>query len=62
MAQIEHMTRVDLWGRSPIDLAVARLQEFEPPEGYYLAFSGGKRFALPQGAGGHGRRQVRRAL
>jgi len=23
-------------------IAIARLQEFEPPEGYYLAFSGGK--------------------
>lgn len=25
-----------------IDIAIARLKEFEPPEGYYLAFSGGK--------------------
>lgn len=25
-----------------IDLTLARLKEFEPPEGYYLAFSGGK--------------------
>jgi phosphoadenosine phosphosulfate reductase len=24
------------------DLAIARLREFEPPDGYYLAFSGGK--------------------
>jgi len=25
-----------------VDLAIRRLREFEPPEGYYLAFSGGK--------------------
>ncbi len=25
-----------------VDLAIKRLKEFEPPEGYYLAFSGGK--------------------
>ena len=25
-----------------VGIAVARLREFEPPEGYYLAFSGGK--------------------
>ncbi len=25
-----------------VKIAIARLQEFEPPEGYYLAFSGGK--------------------
>jgi len=29
-------------GRSKIDKAVARLRQFEPPEGYHLAFSGGK--------------------
>jgi phosphoadenosine phosphosulfate reductase len=36
------LTRVDLWGKTPVDLAIARMREFEPPEGYYLAFSGGK--------------------
>ncbi len=25
-----------------VDKAVMRLKHFEPPEGYYLAFSGGK--------------------
>jgi len=32
----------DLFGKTRADLAIARLREFEPPEGYYLAFSGGK--------------------
>ena len=39
MALIENT----FWGeRSKVDIAIKRLQEFEPPEGYYLAFSGGK--------------------
>lgn len=39
MALIENT----LWGeRNKIDIAIKRLQEFEPDEGYYLAFSGGK--------------------
>ncbi len=29
-------------GATKVDIAIARLQNFEPPEGYYLAFSGGK--------------------
>ena len=29
-------------GSTRIDQAIARLREFEPPEGYWLAFSGGK--------------------
>ena len=29
-------------GLDMVQVAVARLKEFEPPEGYYLAFSGGK--------------------
>lgn len=32
----------DLFGRDLVDMAVRRLQAHEPPEGYYLAFSGGK--------------------
>jgi phosphoadenosine phosphosulfate reductase len=28
--------------RSPVETAIKRLQSFEPPEGYYVAFSGGK--------------------
>lgn len=32
-----------LWDpRDKIAIAIARLRDFEPPEGYYLAFSGGK--------------------
>jgi len=39
MALIENT----LWGeRNKVDIAIKRLREFEPPEGYYLAFSGGK--------------------
>jgi phosphoadenosine phosphosulfate reductase len=31
------------WGkRDKVDIAIQRLRQFEPPEGYYLAFSGGK--------------------
>lgn len=29
-------------GLNRIEVAIARIKEFEPPEGYYLAFSGGK--------------------
>ena len=39
MALIEN----DLFGvRDKVAIAIARLKEFEPPEGYYLAYSGGK--------------------
>lgn len=39
MALIEHT----LFGiEDKVKMAIARLKEFEPPEGYYLAFSGGK--------------------
>jgi len=34
--------RMDLFGDSPVARAIDRLREFVPPEGYYLAFSGGK--------------------
>lgn len=34
--------QLTLDGDSPIDISIAILREFEPPEGYYLAFSGGK--------------------
>jgi len=31
-----------LWGpRDKVQIAIERLRTFEPPEGYYLAFSGG---------------------
>ena len=29
-------------GLNMVDVAIKRIQMFEPPEGYYLAFSGGK--------------------
>lgn len=32
----------DLQGRSFEEVAISRIREYEPPEGYYLAFSGGK--------------------
>ena len=32
----------DLWGKTCIDRAIAALKMYEPPEGYFLAFSGGK--------------------
>jgi len=32
----------DLLGRNLEDLAIQRLRQYEPPAGYYLAFSGGK--------------------
>ena len=32
----------DLLGYDKVDIAIKRMQEFEPPEGLYLAFSGGK--------------------
>jgi len=34
--------QLDFNGRDKVQVAILRLQEFEPPEGYYLAFSGGK--------------------
>ena len=32
----------DLYGKSFEEVAISRLKQYEPPEGYYLAFSGGK--------------------
>ena len=32
----------DLFGRDKVEEAIERLRMFEPPEGYYMAFSGGK--------------------
>lgn len=36
------LMQLDLTGRTCVDRAIARLREFESPEGYWLAFSGGK--------------------
>jgi phosphoadenosine phosphosulfate reductase len=34
--------QLDINGRDKVDKAIMRLQTYEPPEGYYLCFSGGK--------------------
>ena len=34
--------QLNMNGDDKVDVAIKRLQTFEPPEGYYLAFSGGK--------------------
>lgn len=36
------LNQMDLWGRSKAEIAIQRLQEYEPEDGYYVAFSGGK--------------------
>jgi phosphoadenosine phosphosulfate reductase len=34
--------QLDIYGRDKVQLAIERLQSYEPDEGYFLAFSGGK--------------------
>lgn len=34
--------QINLEGRDKVDVAILRFKTYEPPEGYYLAFSGGK--------------------
>ena len=34
--------QLDMHGQDMVDKAIMRLQTYEPPEGYYLCFSGGK--------------------
>lgn len=34
--------QLNLWGKDKVEVAIDRLQSFEPKGGYYLAFSGGK--------------------
>lgn len=34
--------QLDLYGHDKVEKAIQRLQTYEPPEGYYLCFSGGK--------------------
>jgi phosphoadenosine phosphosulfate reductase len=36
------LTQLNLEGKNKVEVAIMRLQQFEPPEGYHLAFSGGK--------------------
>lgn len=34
--------QLNIQGKDKVQVAIDRLKSFEPPEGYYLAFSGGK--------------------
>lgn len=34
--------QLNIYGKDKVQVAIDRLKAFEPPEGYYLAFSGGK--------------------
>ncbi len=34
--------QLNIYGKSKLETAIERLKLFEPPEGYYMAFSGGK--------------------
>lgn len=34
--------QLNMQGKDKVQVAIDRLKAFEPPEGYYLAFSGGK--------------------
>ena len=34
--------QLNIYGKDKVQVAIDRLKTFEPPEGYYLAFSGGK--------------------
>lgn len=36
------LSQLNFAGLNKVEVAIMRLREFEPPEGYYLAFSGGK--------------------
>lgn len=36
------LMQLNMDGKNKIQTAIMRLQQFEPPEGYYLAYSGGK--------------------
>jgi phosphoadenosine phosphosulfate reductase len=34
--------QINIYGKDKVEVAIDRFKTFEPPEGYYLAFSGGK--------------------
>lgn len=36
------LTQLNFKGKNKVEVSIDRLKEYEPPEGYYLAFSGGK--------------------
>ena len=40
--ELRRYGQLDFEYTTPVERALARLRQFEPPEGYYLAFSGGK--------------------
>lgn len=36
------LDQLNMYGRTIVEQAIERLRKFEPPDGYYMAFSGGK--------------------
>lgn len=36
------LEQLNIYGKTKVQTAIDRIKSFEPPEGYYLAFSGGK--------------------
>lgn len=36
------LDQLNMYGRTMVEQAIDRLRKFEPPDGYYMAFSGGK--------------------
>lgn len=36
------LEQLNIYGRTMVEQAIDRLRKFEPPDGYYMAFSGGK--------------------
>lgn len=34
--------QLNIYGQDKVQVAIERFENFEPPEGYFLAFSGGK--------------------
>ena len=34
--------QMNIYGKTKLDVAIDRIKSFEPEEGYYVAFSGGK--------------------
>lgn len=36
------LNQLNIYGKTKLDMAIERVKNFEPPDGYYLAFSGGK--------------------
>ena len=36
------INQLNIYGKTKVEVAIERFKAFEPPEGYYIAFSGGK--------------------